>query len=352
LQVALTEITDKSQWETFEAMKNHGIFLQSFYQKELYETMGQKVWLYQMKREDREIRSLVTKVEAKRGTFFYLPYGPMLNTAEASELLGNFITLLVEKAKNEGASFLRMSPYWLDTNENQKLLRGISFRNAPIHMLAETLCLLDLKNRNEDELLAGMEKKHRNLIRRAEKDEVKIKKSTSSDAVERFIELHWETVHRHHFTPYPKDYFRKQVELFARDDHVQVVEAYWQDQLLASAIIMYYGKAAAYHHGASSSKPEHRKVPASYLLQWEAIKEAVRRNMNTYNFWGIAPFTLDENGKRNYENEKHPFAGITHFKMGFGGEKFELIPCQDYIINNKYYLNWSVESFRKWKRGF
>ncbi|GAI33015.1 unnamed protein product, partial [marine sediment metagenome] len=28
--------------------------------------------------------------------------------------------------------------------------------------------------------------------------------------------------------------------------------------------------------------------PASYLLQWEAIKEAKNRGCKLYNFWGIA----------------------------------------------------------------
>lgn len=305
--------------------------------------MGQKTWLFESINSSSPIRSLVTKVEAKRGTFFYLPYGPMLSDLSDAEGLRQFFHQLKKRAQEENASFLRISPYWAETEENKKLLSHLGFRPAPIHMLAETLWLLDLQGKSEEELLMGMDKKHRNLVRRAEKEGVAIRTTVDPQAVERFIDLHWETVSRHHFTPYPKSYFREQVNIFAQNDQVLVFEAYLQETLLASAIIMYYGKSGAYHHGASSSHPEHRKIPASYLLQWEVIKEAQRRGCSTYNFWGIAPPNA---------GPKHPFYGITHFKTGFGGRQLDLMPCHDLVINSKYYLNWGVEKFRKWKRGF
>jgi len=285
----------------------------------------------------------VTKVEAKRGTFLYLPYGPMLQDLSDQESLEVFFQELQKKAQEEKAAFIRMSPYWLENETNKKLTSALGFHPAPIHMLAETLWVLDLAGKSEEDLLAGMDKKHRNLVRRAEKEGVTITTSVDPQAVERFIDLHWQTVGRHKFTPYPKSYFRQQVEIFAKTDQVLVIEAWHQGALLASAIIMYFGKAGAYHHGSSSSLPEHRKIPASYLLQWEAIKEAKKRSCDLYNFWGIAPDTAGPN---------HPFYGITHFKTGFGGKRIDLLPCQDLKINAKYYLNWSVEKFRKWKRGF
>jgi len=339
----LVEITAAEIWENFSPLTEQGIFLQSAVQKKLYESLGQKTWLFESNANPQNpIRSLVTKVEARRGIFLYLPYGPI--TADTTDLEGlrSFFESLREKAKEEKASFIRMSPYWLETEETKKLLDQLGFRPAPIHMLAETLWVLDLQ-KSEEELLMGMEKKHRNLVRRAEKEGVEIKTSVDPEAVERFIDLHWQTVSRHQFTPYPKAFFREQVERYSKAEQVMVFEAYHQGALLASAIIMYYGNAGAYHHGASSSLLEHRKIPASYLLQWEAIKEAQRRGCDLYNFWGIAPHGA---------SKKHPFYGITHFKTGFGGRQVDLMPCQDIIINPKYYLNWSVEKFRKWKRGF
>lgn len=336
-------ITDKTEWENFAPLRGRGLFLQSFAQKELYESLGQKTWLFEMKGESGTIRSLVTKVEARRGVFLFLPYGPLLSNLYDENDLRSFFDFLRALGREEKAHFIRVSPFWDDGANLRFLMKQLGFRPAPIHMLAEMLWILPLQGKTELELLSGLEKKHRNLVRRAMKEGVAMKASSSSDAVERFIALHRETVDRHGFTPYPMKYFREQVRCFSKEsDAVIILEAWKQDALLASAIIMLYGDSAAYHHGASSSKSEHRKIPASYLLQWEAIRMAKAKGMKQYNFWGVAPET----------NPKHPFHGITHFKKGFGGQGLDLLPCHDLPLSPRYALNWALERFRKWKRGF
>lgn len=326
----------------------NGLFLQSDSHKKLYEHLGQKTWLF----EKGPVSALVTKIEARRGTFFFLPYGPLLAESASSEDLQDFFAELKKIAQEEDAAFIRVSPYWEDTAENSALLEASGFKKAPIHMLAETLWVLDLHEKNEEELLQGMEKKHRNLIRRAAKDGVEIKKTTDQEAIDRFWELYAETSKRHNFTPYPKKLLKGQLDLFSQKNEALMLEAVYEGEVLASAMIMTFGDAAAYHHGASSSNPAYRKIPASYLLQWEAIKEAKQRGAKKYNFWGVAPYTTDKTGKRVYDNPKHPFCGITHFKTGFGGNRHDLVPCHDLVISPKYYLNWAIESARKWKRGF
>ncbi len=298
------------------------------------------------------VSSLLTRVEARRGTFFFLPYGPMMADNTTEEELGLFFEELKKMAKKERAAFIRVSPYWEDSEEKRNYLKHSGFKKAPIHMLAETLWILPLADKSEEELLQGMEKKHRNLVRRAVKDGVEVKKTTDLEAIDRFWALYAETAKRHKFTPYPKKMLQEQLEIFAKADQALMLEAMYEGEVLASAMIMYYGKGAAYHHGASSSNPAFRKIPASYLLQWEAIKEAKERGANHYNFWGVAPYTTDKEGKRIYDNPDHPFCGITHFKTGFGGERKDLVACHDLILSPKYYLNWAVESGRKWKRGF
>ena len=106
---------------------------------------------------------------------------------------------------------------------------------------------------------------------------------------------------------------------------------------------MIYGGETSYHHGASTLK--YPKIPASYLLQWTAIRDALRRGDRVYNFWGIAP-------AQSTGSTKHPFAGVTTFKTGFGGELLELVHCMDLPLSKRYYLTWGIEAIRKWRRGF
>lgn len=209
-----------------------------------------------------------------------------------------------------------------------------------MHVLAERTCVLDIQ-KDEESLLSGMGKNHRNLIRRCIREGVRIEKSKKIEDLEKFFELYKETADRHKFFKFSDDYVKQEFSEFAKQDEVMILNAYLPDGTLdASAVIMYYGSMAAYRHGAS--KGADKRLPSSYLLQWNAILEAKNRGLKYYNFWGIAP----------KNSPKHPFRGITHFKKGFGGDCTDLLHCQDFVLNKKYYINWIIESARKIKRGF
>ncbi|MDP3976048.1 MAG: hypothetical protein Q8P95_03965, partial [bacterium] len=70
----MLEIVDPVDWEKSPVLQDQGIFLQSALQKRLCESLGQSTWLFR----HAGVRALVTKVQARRGTFFFLPYGPLL----------------------------------------------------------------------------------------------------------------------------------------------------------------------------------------------------------------------------------------------------------------------------------
>ena len=120
----------------------------------------------------------------------------------------------------------------------------------------------------------------------------------------------------------------------------------YKGQVISAAIFVFWQNMCFYHHSGSLS--EHNKIPASYLLQWEAIKEAKNRGCRTYNFWGIAPEVETE---EDAHKSKHPWAGLSLFKMGFGGYRKNYIKAQDIIISHRYWINYIIESLRKAKRG-
>jgi len=114
----------------------------------------------------------------------------------------------------------------------------------------------------------------------------------------------------------------------------------YKGEVAAGAIIIFWSDIAFYHQAASLKKFTKHSIP--YLLQWQAIKEAKRRGCKTYDFWG---FTNPEKFPR------HPWAGPTLFKMGFGGYKKEFVKTQDLIISQKYWINYIIEKARKFWRG-
>lgn len=241
--------------------------------------------------------------------------------------------------KKEKVSFMRISPLLKNNDENSDIFKSYGFKNAPIHMMhPETTWLLDIA-KSEDEIMKGMRKTHRNLIRRAEKEGVEIIKSADEKYLKVFYEIHEETVRRHKFVPFSYAYIKSEIDAFKGDNQIEIFSAKYNDRIISSAIIVFYGGQAFYHHGASSS--EYSKIPASYLNLWQAIKEAKARGCKIFNFYGIV------------ENKpNHPWNGLSKFKMGFGGEKKELLHCQDLPLSYKYIITWLIETARKIKRGY
>lgn len=249
-------------------------------------------------------------------------------------------------------SFIRISPFWSEQNT----IPIIGAKSSPLHLLAEHIWYLplvepdpwllqttndSLQTKTEAELLSTMRRTTRNLIRRAEKEGVTVECSCDPIRdVEEFIALHDETRKRHKFVPYSNAFFRAQVKYFTPSGNVLVYLARYQCRVIAASIHMQFGGETSYHHGASSH--EFSKIPASYLLQWTAIRDALRRRDKMYNFWGIAPS----------QSSKHPFAGVTLFKTGFGGQMLNLMHCIDLPLRKTYHVTRAFEYVRKWKRGF
>ncbi|MBI4994737.1 peptidoglycan bridge formation glycyltransferase FemA/FemB family protein [Candidatus Peregrinibacteria bacterium] len=330
------QITNKSEWEQFVLSQSYTLFVQSSHYGEFYEALGEQSSILSVFDDDKLVGgSLVVSTHARRGDFLYLPYGPL---GEGAEILFFY---LKKFAKENKFDFIRCSPFWLLAGGGENILKQSGFRHAPMHILAENTWLLNL-DKTEDELLAQMEKTHRYLIRRCEKGGGRVKKSTDQDVLEQFNNLHDETAKRHKFHRFSEGYIKKEFDAFAPHNETMIMNGYLPDgRLDSSAIIFFYGNMAAYRHGASLNLDN--KLSTSYLVQWEAIKEAKRRGIKWYNFWGVIPAKAGKN---------HPFYGITHFKKGFGGAQMDLVRCHDLPISWRYWFNWIIETLRSLKRGF
>jgi len=342
----IIEIKEKNIWESFLSNCKEKTFLQSWNWGEFQKMMGNKIWRFGIF-EDNKLTSVsfFYKIVAKRGTFLFLPHAPVVKCKAGSikyEVLETLLPRLKEIAKEEKASFVRIAPIWERTEENIKIFKEIGFREAPIHIHPELTWQLDI-TLPEEELLMKMRKTTRYLIRQGIKEKnIEILKSKDIKDVEIFNKLYGETVRRQHFIPFSQNYLKNEFLAFLPDNQILVFLAKYKNEVLAGGIFLFWQNIAFYHHGASTLK--YPKIPASYLLQWEVIKEAKKRDCSSYNFWGIAESEL--------KNRKHPWWGLTLFKMGFGGFRKEYVKTQDFPISKKYWPTYLFEKLRKIKRGF
>ena len=244
----------------------------------------------------------------------------------------------------------------IKTADHEKLFRDLGMTPSPTHMHAELAWMLGV-DLPEEELLKNMRKTTRYLIRKAQSDGVEIVKGASPEYLAIFSNLYRETALRHNFTAFSENYLKKEFDAFKDDDQVLIFLAKYNNEFIAGAMIMLYDESAFYHHGASSTK--YPKIPAPYLLQWEAIKEAKNRGLRFYNFWGIAPphpesthKSVAATAEESDNKPQHPWAGLTLFKKGFGGFDEEYVPAQDLVLKRfAYTITYWFEKMRRRKRG-
>lgn len=338
---SIKEITDINAWEQFVMQQRYSPFVQSYLYGQFYNTIGEQYWILGIYNDAGQLvgGSLILSVHAKRGNFFYLPYGPVIPDERSARVM--FSDALVSLAKKQHMDFIRVSPFFVDSEQGRDVFRSLGYRPAPMHVLAENSWLLDVTKAPEV-LLSEMKKNHRNLIRRCEREGVRVEMRTDRQALDIVHQLLDETEKRHNFTRFSREYITREFDQFATREQATVFVAYLSDGTIDSAaIIMFYGTMAVYRHSGSLNQDP--KIPTSYLIQWHAILEAKKRGMQWYNFWGVEPLGA---------SKSHPFAGIGHFKRGFGGFQIDLLHCHDLPLTPKYWLNWIIETFRKMKRGF
>lgn len=340
----IKEIQNKERWEEFLQNCAEKTFLHSWNWSEFNLAMGDKIWRFGVYNNEKLIGViLILKVSARRGTFLFVPHGPVLidglTAKDKKEAIELILNALADIAKDEKASFIRVSPIFLKNEESENIFVDLGFRHAPIHMHPEVTWELDVTV-PEQELLTNMRKTTRYLIRQAEKNpDIEIIKSTNVNDLKLFWPVYRETAKRHHFVVFSEKYLETELNSFLPESQIMVFFGKYKGEVVSVAIFVFWQDVCFYHHSGSLSK--YNKIPVSYLLQWEAIKEAKRRGCKTHNFWGIAP----------YEKPKHPWAGLSLFKMGFGGYKKEYVETQDFVISNKYWINYIIEKIRKHKRG-
>ncbi len=334
------EIGNKEEWENFLFLCQEKTFCHSWSWGEFNLLLGNKVWRFGVFNSGLLAVFQVIGTKARRGSFLFVPHGPVfLKEEKKKDVLEKIVFHLKQLGKKEGVWFLRIAPLLLRTEENNQLFEYFRFVNAPMHMHPETTWELDL-TLSEEELLKNMRKTTRYLIRQAEKEGgVHVVKSTRKEDLESFEEIYWETAKRHSFVPFSKEYLEREFEVFSKDNQALIFCGKHNEDVLSSAMIIFHSQRAFYHQGASLPS----KAPVSYLVQWEAIKEAKRRGCQRYNFWGIIP--------RSEENGNHPWKGLTLFKKGFGGTEKDYVKTKDYPLSWKYWLVFVFEQLRKKKRN-
>lgn len=340
----LKEITSSMQWDEFVLSLNPNTFLQSWEWGQVQKNDGEDVKYLGIFEADQLVGAcLLLTVKARRGRHFFIPHGPILKNENS---LGKYLREIAEfcRQNQSGEVALRISPLMLESQTNSSVFQKLGFRSAPMHVHAELTWVVGI-DKSEDEVLNAMRKTTRQAIRKAEQAGVDVEIFSDSSALDRFWPLYQQTKDRHDFVPYS----RKLLETQLQHMNAFTAIASHEGQDVAAGIFFQFGRTVFYYHGASIKTSS--KVSPAQLLQWKAIKEAKRRGATRFNFWGIAP-QQSEGPPKPWRRRAHPFEGITVFKTGFGGYALNYMHAQDLPLSWKYWKLWTIDTYRKIKRGF
>lgn len=335
LKVIELKSSDKrDEWESFISSHKEANFLQSWNWGVFHENLGKKVFRFVLKNENDIVAcALCVKEEAKRGTYFAIYGGPILNW-EKKDYFNKLLTVIKKKSLEENCIFIRLRPQVLDLEKYHLLLSSNGLKPSPMHLTADLTLQIDL-NLSEEQLLSQMRKNTRYEIRKAQKLNIQVKQSNNPKDIKEFYQHQLKLSKKHHFVPFSYKFLNEQFKAFSGDDQVVLFHSYRDTRLLASAFVIFYNNEAVYHYGISTE--ENKKLPGSYACQWAAILEAKKRGMRYYNLWGVA--------QKN--DNHHRFAGVSVFKRGFGGNEVSYLPAHDLPLNWKYSITEKFEKVRK-----
>ncbi len=323
--------------------RNENNIFQSTDWAEFQEALGRRTWMV----EGGGMRALVCRCPLFPGrklpgleAYFYSTRGPVAPPEADAGALAGLVAAVRRGAAGEGSLFYRVEPYTLGREElGAAGFAGVS-EHSPLsrqHSPPDTL-LLDIGG-DEDEILAGMKSKCRYNIRLAARKGVTVRKAEDAGEVDVFYRLNLELEQRGRYRGHGRDYYRRLFETLAPRGLLDLFIAEHEGQPLAAIMVSYFGEVATYLHGASSN--EKRELMPNNALQWEAIREARRRGCTVYDFWGVSPPGVED----------HPWAGISRFKRGFGGEEAAFAGAFDLPFRKlTYHLLCGANRLRKRRR--
>ncbi len=337
MKYTIKTVENQTEWDEFVTAHPDANFLQSWDFYEFYFSRGFDIMRRGIYDENNQLVGVYAgEVEpAKRGRHLAVAGGPIFDwtNQEVKKLIFDDMKL---QAKKLNCTFVRVRPQLKNTPENAKTFQQLGFRKAPMYLSVEFAGVLNLE-KSEEEILKNMRQRLRRALRKAEKNQITIEKTSDPKAIHDFYQIELQTAKRHDFYAFSEDFLTKQFAAFAKNDEAVLYIAKLGGEILAENFMIFYGNEASYHYGVSSELGT--KYSGAPLLHMEAMRDARKRGIKRYNFWGI----VDEN------DTKHRFYGVSVFKRGFGVEELKYLEARDLVLDKISYYTKTlpIETLRR-----
>jgi len=243
----------------------------------------------------------------------YVPRGP-IGDLDDPRVRDGLVAALGALGKAEKVATVRADPEARTETPYGRALMDAPWRAAP-KVQPPTTRVIDLSP-GEEALKAGLKRKHRQYVNKAERAGVTIERfdgATDPDVIGRaladFNRIYRFTAERAGFVARQPFYYERVWSIFAPTGRVRLSFALLDGERVATIFHFTCGDRAVEAYGGMTDGGADAR--ANYLLKWAAIADFAREGFMVYDMWGLAT------------------GGIRQFKEGFGGEEIEYVGARD-----------------------
>lgn len=308
--------TDDSEWNAFVAASSAPSFLQATPWAAVKRPNGWRAARIVVDGGERMgpvgAQVLVRNPRPLPKGFGYAARGPLAAGRVDAAVLRCFTEAARAAAKGLGIAHLRIDPEVEDPDGSiAEALRELGWRPAP-DIQPRSTRIVDLSP-SEEELLAGLRKKTRQSLRKAQNEDVTVVRA----GAERLPEFHATlagTMDRVGLPSRSLGFFR---DLWAAYDAagraMMLLAQTGTGQVVSGTLLVGWGPTLVALYGGTNARG--RDLNAKYLINWAGLTEAKAAGYAQYDLWGL------------------PNEGIAYFKAGWGGRQVDYVGAWDLVID-------------------
>ncbi|MEK7487882.1 MAG: peptidoglycan bridge formation glycyltransferase FemA/FemB family protein [Patescibacteria group bacterium] len=325
----------REEWNEF-IVRHSGSFLQSFEWSGFQEKAGNTVARIVIKKDGVIVlcANAIFHTLPFRKAYWYVPYGPVIaETVQEKEKIIRFFHEKFSLSAGKEVIFIKIEP---EEMEAGNMFADIGTQSAASQPQETVIIDCTL---SEEEMLSQMKPKTRYNIKIAERHGVKIISPDDQTKLdpEIFLSLLSATAARHRFRAHDGQYYRTMLETLVPHEKAAMNNACFarlffaqhEGAVIASALVVFFGRRATYLHGASDAAQ--KNVMAPYALHFEIMKYAKQAGYAEYDLWGVAT-------ERSSDEIKRKWGGFSRFKLGFGGNVVERPGAYDFTLRPLWYI--------------
>ena len=265
-------------------------------------------------------------------TALWAPGGPVIGFPDAG--LEDLRKILPEGIRQIGrvnrAAYGRFYALQPSVLETRRVFSGVcAVPKRPLGSGTTVQVNLDL---SREDLLSGMDRKHRYLVRRVSDPPLRWSWGASEVLVTDFSRLHAEMAAAKKVSAEDENDLARLISAFR--ENARILIGYAGDEPVTACLILLKGKNAFYWRAATARKG--RELSASYAMIWELLKRLKEQGIRRFDFGGILPGVPSA-------------AGINHFKQGFGGTQVEYLGEWEWARPS--WIRWGVNAWVACRRG-